>query len=859
MAATAVSQLFEVPEGVLLSTNVGKSEAAPEPVASAELCRLLTASILRAIHDGLVGGDTEVRKRDQPAFLPTPWGRAHVWMFGHKVGRWDPAYRLQFTRALRDDPQQVWAHVEGIVAGGCGAKRVPPLVAYFMPQGGRELRRFVIDRVQEFLVRHKLATTRDALADQHLQLVHQHLDSNGVTPSAVRVTTKGLDLSLDELCNAAGVPSATIRRYGDTRRLMEKAYALARSSHWSNGNLRFVAAGYRSKGKDYTPGVLFDFGHMGVKRGGLLDQLLDLLPAPADYAQVGVLRRAMERAVASPPPGLGGVSGAAIRRTLSTPIDQLSDAEVDKVVQRVRFDAQQAGCSPRTLEGYIEIIRAQLTGVLAPRGRVLPKHRRDISARAPRPGRGLVSDMPDAAAPEAMRPGIVHVVTRSSTEALSTAREHIANRLERIEAACNLEIEQFITWRTWLNAAIATPPSDERLRFRHALFAKALTKTTPVYEWLREGDLIQVVAAAAEIAEHHQLHTFRGELSRREQARHVLLGPASARILALLPDVAAWWGKHRRGHPQTSVVMSRWFVPRSVQLVLELKIQIATGWNREPVRALKAAGIRMDGSTVDLQSVKGKTGELQSKVIEGADRQLRSGLSLMLAQDETLRGWPRETDSIFCAVGCFKRKGLVVSKQCDYKLLPAFQQRHALPAFTSEQLRNQKGTHVYLRAEDPHEAQASLGHASLETTSSYIRHRVTGILNEANIARFRRQLAATIVWVDGGNDALASRNLDASDVAPNLLYPLGLPKAPADLPADCDVWLTDPSAPLVIDRARIKHLMRQRRYYAENWQRLRATRPDEFARVHLPRIEFTSALWAVVLDSPLGSLLEVEE
>ncbi|MBC8772527.1 hypothetical protein [Stenotrophomonas maltophilia] len=293
--------------------------------------------------------------------------------------------------------------------------------------------------------------------------------------------------------------------------------------------------------------------------------------------------------------------------------------------------------------------------------------------------------------------------------------------------------------------------------------------------------------------------------------------------------------------------------------MLELKIQIATGWNREPVRALKAAGIRMDGSTVDLQSVKGKTGELQSKVIEGADRQLRSGLSLMLAQDETLRGWPRETDSIFCAVGCFKRKGLVVSKQCDYKLLPAFQQRHALPAFTSEQLRNQKGTHVYLRAEDPHEAQASLGHASLETTSSYIRHRVTGILNEANIARFRRQLAATIVWVDGGNDALASRNLDASDVAPNLLYPLGLPKAPADLPADCDVWLTDPSAPLVIDRARIKHLMRQRRYYAENWQRLRATRPDEFARVHLPRIEFTSALWAVVLDSPLGSLLEVEE
>ena len=121
---------------------------------------------------------------------------------------------------------------------------------------------------------------------------------------------------------------------------------------------------------------------------------------------------------------------------------------------------------------------------------------------------------------------------------------------------------------------------------------------------------------------------------------------------------------------------------------------------------------------------------------------------------------------------------------------------------------------------------------------------------------FRRQLAATIVLSTSNAPVESKGSVDQRDFVARMLYPLGFAATSEQMPADCDAWLADPTKPLVIDAHRVEHLVRQRAYYAKNWQRLRAARPEEFNAVHLPRMEFTAALWAVLLDSPYAALLE---
>lgn len=92
-------------------------------------------------------------------------------------------------------------------------------------------------------------------------------------------------------------------------------------------------------------------------------------------------------------------------------------------------------------------------------------------------------------------------------------------------------------------------------------------------------------------------------------------------------------------------------MPRWVQLAIEIKIQAETGWNRATVRNLLAEGITIRGSTVELQAVKGKTGEMQHGGTESADRHLLSGLNLMLEHSRHVDAyWKRERQGVFVAM-----------------------------------------------------------------------------------------------------------------------------------------------------------------------------------------------------------------
>ena len=300
------------------------------------------------------------------------------------------------------------------------------------------------------------------------------------------------------------------------------------------------------------------------------------------------------------------------------------------------------------------------------------------------------------------------------------------------------------------------------------------------------------------------------------------------------------------------------YVPRWVQLAIEIKIQAETGWNRATVRNLLAEGITIRGSTVELQAVKGKTGEMQHGGTESADRHLLSGLNLMLEHSRHVDAyWKRERQGVFVAMVLKKGGHRVFGTGVEEKLRKRFIAKHQLPHFTREQLRNQRMAKRFLTNEDPHEIQAGMGHADLATTSTYLRHAVIRILNRANIAKFQRQLAATIVWTVEGEASVEKRGMDRAEVNHRLFPMSDHATAEEAMPPTCDVWMANPEVPLMLDALRLQHLVRQRAYYAAHWQRLRAQAPDRFELVHKPRIEFTAALWAIVSDSPYARLLEL--
>lgn len=838
------------------TTNVENSEAGVAALEHAEHCRLLTACLMRAIHDALTGPTERKDEFGRMASFRTPWGRAHTRFQDRVIGDWTPSLHLELLRTLRARGSQAWEHIEGIIRAGSAAKRAPVLASYFVPNATRQLRLFVLHRVQAFLVSRGLATTREALAQQHIAQVFTYLGEHGLPPEAVFLTKDGVNVSLDKLFRAAGVPFATARRHGDLSSLERAADAAARSLRVSAGKLLFLPTQYRSKGKDASPGILFDFGQLRVKRGGILDQILLRCDIPASHMRFGVVERVVRHLVSEKNVS-GAITGSIARRILGAPVAEVTDEDILRLVQRLESDTEGRSLSARSIGDYAGILRTELQITLAAVGRVMPKARVRKITRPSGPGRGLISDLPDPGAPEELRAGIVHVATGSPGDARKKAQSHLGARLDRIHAACDREIFEFAEWRKYTLESVDAIPSPERLKYRDSLYGSTPSAASgALLAWLAEGELSQVLGTLADAASIRRLDTFEGEFTRRKERRIIVVGPASPRLLQAFPGLERWCHGRHKGCPQTALIQNRWFVPRIVQLAIEIKLQIATGWNHHTAVALEATGIRFAGSVVELQALKNKTGEMQDAVIEGIDPALRLGLQMMLDQDRVLSTWPRTNRRLFVSVCYTRKKGVTIERPIDTDLLAAFQDHHGLPRFGFEQLRNQIGAKVYLRSEDPHEVQALLGHGSLETTSRYIRHRVIAVLNEANVAEFRRQLAATIVWAAEGEQAVEARGLGVANVRKRLLFPVGTEKSSVEPSADCDVWLANPEQPLVVDEVRISHLVRQRRYYAQNWQRLRATNAEQFERVHLPRIEFSAALWAVVQDSPLAGLLE---
>ena len=711
----------------------------------------------------------------------------------------------------------------------------------------------VVSRLQTELVDLGVAPSAAEVHRTNEAQVRLWLAENGIPESAISLGREGLKVNENELAIVAGiVPHSGSAPFGPDflQELQERA--LARP--WSIGDRQFVATINRPHGRVTTPGALFDFSDLNIRRAGLLDELLSQIVPGSTHHPVALLQRSVSWLVKNP----NAQAAAEAQRILGTPTAQLAHSDARGLLDLLGQVSSDRQLKHRTRSEYVGSFRATLVRAYELAGQERPYFPKGGAPALPSEGRRLVSDQPDPDAIDPdMRPAITEVAYGSFEQGSARAIGHLEDRMQRIRIACDKDIEDFLVLRRWFAEVAQLNQSVESRQYADRLYGFYLPDLPSLHRWLEEAPLEQVVGSALLGMQMHQLHARDGYLKRMQDRRSIHLGPALSRLHRKFPSLNRWSAHQARPGRLSGFrsLLANWYVPRWIQLAVELRIQMETSFNRHTVRNLTVDGVQIENATINLQALKGKTEKMQPGCIDSADRLLIAALNLMIEHTSRVqRFWDATETRLFITL-VRPKSGDRFDTGTDFQLLQRFIQHHRLFPFSREQLRNQRTSKVYLERGDLHEVQGLLGHESLKTVNTYIGSRVISILNSANIAHFQRSLAASIIWAVRGPSEMRGMNLDQREVSERLLFPIGAQSGDDRLSA-CDQWLAEQGSSVRIDELSIRHLVAQRRYYATNWQKIRATSPEAYEKVHRPRMEFTAALWAVVADSEHSELLE---
>lgn len=837
------------PESTLTLNAQGSTSSSDHP-----LLLELAAAFVVALHDSLAVGWQGGRARRVTTFT-TPAGQFDVRLFNGRVGDWRAPRRVSFQQVLLERWGALADLFNALLGGDpTDLRLISNHVSAFLGEQ-YDVRRTntVVARVEAKLVVLGIRTDPEKDARRHADAIRTWVQMNGLPEAVVDLTHGRPRVDVPALVQHAGEYDAHLGAVLAPL-LQETLDEVAARSPWSESAKRFVPTTHRPHGRETFPGVLFDFHRFGVERGGLLDAVIDQIQLPGDHLTTGALRNWILWLTCENRDDSQRAQAVQILSKVSghTPAEARTLSELLAGVTALR------AMTDKTRYGYITSFRHLLTRTYLAIGAEAPRFPRGAMKALVTTTRGMLSDAPDPGAinPE-FRSTIVNVAQGPPQRARQSAIGHVEDRLLRVKAACDQDIEGFLRWRAWTEAAEALPLDEHALGYVDRLIAHGARDDSSLQRWLVMADLQTIVAVALAAMRKNGYHTREGYGVRVATNRSINLGLAAERLQMAFPDLERWSSK-RSGQGRFSTfrnLLSHWYVPRWVQFAIELRIQAETAFNRHTVRNLTASGISISNATIELQALKGKTEELQTAEIDGADRTLRAALELMKGHSKNVvEHWQADEKRVFVALVSSNDTVSFGVWPCHH-VHERFIEFHKLFKFTREQLRNQNAGLVYLKREDVHEVQGRLGHASLKTTSGYVRQHIISVLNRANIAEFVRRLGASIVWAVEGPEAVGSRGMLESDVSARLLFPLGVQKQVTAAP-ECDTWIADPEWKLQIDEVRIRHLVAQRAYYARNWQKLRASSPEAYEKVHRPRIEFVAALWEIVADSEFAQLLQ---
>jgi len=452
----------------------------------------------------------------------------------------------------------------------------------------------------------------------------------------------------------------------------------------------------------------------------------------------------------------------------------------------------------------------------------------------------LISEAHDPNSPEAFR-GPISSLPHSDLADLETkAKQHLEIRLDRIESACWVSIEEHLALAQHIRERKSRAKANVESIFGERKQKPLSDCSAPAIlrriRKLRSAQVSQddIATYVWHWVEATKLHS---KPERWNQSCFLL---SHGTGIAVWSEMDAGERDDRR-----SLFFADYFLSHRVLLSCQYLLQIHGGWNPDTVRALTSGNIqRCSDGTYVIRPFKPKTGNyLPPKHVGKRDRAHQVIELLLVHRDNVEAMAPHDNPSLF--VG-FQRNyrlfGLFNPKGAHKSLL----QRHRLSPFSASQLRHQKANSLYLSSgRDVLLLKEYLGHADLLTVDVYLNHTIQRVLSAANMEEFTSRLHEAVQW------AVNAAPRPENPTTAGLLFPID----DAVKGSVCDTWLENETA-ISIDAQRIAHCVWQRAFYVKNFDRLRSEDPRRFAVVHLPRIVFCVALHQVILQSSYRYLVE---
>ena len=299
-----------------------------------------------------------------------------------------------------------------------------------------------------------------------------------------------------------------------------------------------------------------------------------------------------------------------------------------------------------------------------------------------------------------------------------------------------------------------------------------------------------------------------------------------------------------------------YYMPPPVVEAAEVLFLIYTGWDPDVVISITAENVVKSRGCFEIQSVKSKNNQVFFKrVFEVDNPRFYELIGLLIEHNKNVdRWWVRNNPSLF--VHRIKRnKRHIFSTGGDSQHKRFLIRPYGLQDFSKKQLRDQVANIQYLETHDPFLVKETMEHGDLLMTQGYLNQHIIRIINEANIRRFTDKLAATIVWAVSGAETLEARGMTVADVDDRLLFPAG--ENDAQKHSICDDWIASSGTkPFEVGMAEIEHLKWQTKYYASHAARLKSSNPKRFLLYHVPRMLFCAAMKEFVKNSKYSFLLD---
>jgi hypothetical protein len=302
-------------------------------------------------------------------------------------------------------------------------------------------------------------------------------------------------------------------------------------------------------------------------------------------------------------------------------------------------------------------------------------------------------------------------------------------------------------------------------------------------------------------------------------------------------------------------------------------LQIVSSWNISAILDLRLEDIvKVKGGYV-IQSFKSKTdthtppvrltedGEaphIASEVSLAKEPEACRALELLIWNHKQLVAHgcqdANDTRLINSAFAYFDQPGSLTIQH----YLEEFISRHALPRFSTEQLRNE--TLFATSLGNLANAQRDADHKSIATTGNYIRQQVAKRLHSSQNLQFQRQFAAEI-------RALQARQIKRTEL--KLLRPIGDGASCIDPASHPWLDIYEKECPgdrchsnggcanrvIRVTRQRIKEALLTERVYLTNWQDLCEQNPAAFLEYDVPRIIFVKGFLHMTSESTLGHVV----